>query len=38
MRSFMKIKSSLNGQIILLFTDEGKSCQSSEFLRLKYVL
>ena len=31
-RSFMKIKSSQNGEITLLFTDIGKSCPSHKFL------
>ena len=34
MRSFVKIKPSLNGVIALLFTDEGKSCPSLVFLSL----
>ena len=37
MRSFVKIKSSRNGEITLSFTDEGKSCHSREFLLHKYV-
>ena len=37
MRSFVKIKSSRNGEITLSFTDEGKLCQSRECLRRKYV-
>ena len=32
MQSFMKIKSSRNGKIILSFTDIGKSCPSRKFL------
>ena len=32
MRSFVKIKSSQNGEVTLLFTDIGKSCLSREFL------
>ena len=32
MRSLVKIKPSQNGEIILLFTDVGKSCPSCEFL------
>ena len=32
MRSFVKIKSSRNGKIVLSFTDIGKSCPSREFL------
>ena len=32
MRSFMKIKSSRNAEIALLFTDICKSCPSREFL------
>ena len=32
MRSFMKIRSSRNGEITLTFTDEGKSCHSRDFL------
>ena len=32
MRSFMKKKSSRNGEIILLFIDIGKSCHSCEYL------
>ena len=31
MRSFMKIKPSRNGKIILLFIDIGKSCLNREF-------
>ena len=31
MRSFVKIKSSRNGQIILSFTVEGKSCHNRDF-------
>ena len=31
MRSFVKIKSSLNGEIILSFTDVGNSCPSRDF-------
>ena len=27
MRSFVKIKSSRNGEIVLSFTDKGKSCE-----------
>ena len=34
---FVKIKSSRNGEIVLSFHDEGKSCHSHEFLRRKYV-
>ena len=37
MRSFIKIKSSRNGEITLSFTDEGKSCHGRDFLRRKYV-
>ena len=37
MRSFVKIKSSRNGEITLSFTDEGKSCHDRDFLRRKYV-
>ena len=38
MRSFMKIKSSQIGEIILSFTDIGKSCHSRAFFLLrKYV-
>ena len=37
MRSFVKIRSSRNGEITLSFTDEGKSCHSRDFLRRKYV-
>ena len=37
MRSFVKIKSSRNGEITLSFTDEGKSCHRREFSRRKYV-
>ena len=33
MRSFVKIKPSLKSEIILLFTDEGKSWPSLEFLK-----
>ena len=33
MRSFMKMKSSRNGQIILSFNDEGKSCHSLELIQ-----
>ena len=36
MQSFVKMKSSRNGEITLPFTDEGKICHSREFLRLKY--
>ena len=32
MRSFVKIKSSRNGEITLPFTDNGKLCPSREFL------
>ena len=32
MRSFVKIKSSRNGEILLSFTNAGKSCPSCEFL------
>ena len=32
MRSFVKIKSSPNGEITLSITDIGKSCTSREFL------
>ena len=32
MRSFVKMKSSGNGEITLLFTDLGQSCPSGEFL------
>ena len=32
MRSFVKIKSSRNGEITLSFTDIGKSCPSCEYL------
>ena len=32
LRSFLKIKSSQNGEITLLFTDIGKSCTSCNFL------
>ena len=32
MRSFLKIKPSRNGKVILSFTDIGISCPSSEFL------
>ena len=32
MRSFVKIKSSRNGEITLSFTDKNKSCPSREFL------
>ena len=32
MRSFVKIKSSRNGEITQSFTDAGKSCPSREFL------
>ena len=32
MRSFVKIKSSRNGEITLSFTDKGKSCRSRKFL------
>ena len=35
-RNFVKIKSSRNGEIILSFTDIGKSCHSRDFFR-KYV-
>ena len=38
MRSFMKIKSSRNGEIILSFTDMGKSCPSPEFKTLQICL
>ena len=31
MRSFVKIKSSLNGEIILSFTDIGEKCSICEF-------
>ena len=31
MRSFVKIKSSRNGEITLSFTDIGKSCPSRDF-------
>ena len=31
MRSFLKIKSSRNGEITLSFTDIGKSCPSRKF-------
>ena len=31
MLSFVKIKSSRNGEVTLSFTDEGKSCHSREF-------
>ena len=34
--SFVKIKSSRNGEVTLSFTVEGKSCHSREFLRRKY--
>ena len=34
---FVKMKSSRNGEIILSFTDEGRSCHSREFLRRKFV-
>ena len=37
MRSFVKIKSSRNGEITPSFTDEGESSQSCEFLHRKYV-
>ena len=37
MRSFVKIKSSRNGEITLSFTDEGKSCHTREFLRCEFV-
>ena len=37
MRSFVKIKSSRNGEITLSFTGVVKSCHSREFLRGKYV-
>ena len=37
-QSFVKVKSSRNREITLSFTDEGKSCQSLKYLRLKYVL
>ena len=33
MRSFMKIKSSRNGELTLSFTDICKSCLSRDFLR-----
>ena len=32
MRSFVKVKSSRNGGVILSFTDIGKSCPSRDFL------
>ena len=32
MQRFAKIKSSVNGEITLSFTDIGKSCQGCEFL------
>ena len=35
MRSFVKIKSLRNDEIILAFIDIGKSCPSHEFLRLQ---
>ena len=38
MQSFVKIKSSQNGEITLLITDIGKSCSSREFLSRKFVL
>ena len=31
MRSFVKIKSSQNGEITLSLTDKGKACQSRDF-------
>ena len=31
MRSFVKLRSSRNGEITLSFTDEGKSCHSRDF-------
>ena len=37
MRSFGKIKSLLNGEITLWFTDIGKSCLSRNFKCCKYV-
>ena len=36
-RSFVKIKSSQNGEINLSFTYEGKSCHNRECLHHKYV-
>ena len=38
MRSFVKMKSSRNGEIILSFTDIGKSCPSRKFLLSKVCL
>ena len=38
MRSFVKIKSSRNGEITLLCTDIGKSCPSHKFLTLQICL
>ena len=38
MRSFMKIKTSQNGQVTLSFTYVGKSCPSHEFLTRKMSL
>ena len=35
MRSFVKIKSSNNGEITLWFTGKGKSCPSREILTLQ---
>ena len=36
MRSFVIMKSSINGEITLSFTGKGKSCPSREFLTLQY--
>ena len=38
MRSFVKIKSSRNGEITLSFTDIGKSCLSCKLLTLQICL